>query len=193
MRVALLVTFYLFAVGGFTTVKAESLFESRMQDLLNFIDKFAGQSPAVKGTRNSEKVAIKAIKNRKKQRPFHAIVVRAARRYGIDPYLLHAMIKYESGFNAFAVSQKGAVGLCQLMPETAKELGVTDPFDPRQNIYGGARYYRWLLEKFGGNHYMALLAYNAGPGKVERKEVPASSHQYAREVLSYWRRLKQNG
>lgn len=92
----------------------------------------------------------------------------AARRYNLPEKLIASVIQAESNFQVDAVSPAGAQGLMQLMPATAKELGVDDPFDVRQNIDGGAGYLRQMLDRFGGNVKLALAAYNAGPGTVER-------------------------
>jgi len=91
----------------------------------------------------------------------------AAKQQSLDPKLLHAMIGQESAFRPCAVSAKGAEGLMQLMPETAAELGVADPFDPRQNLDGGARFLKQLLDKYKGDLPQALGAYNAGPKTVD--------------------------
>lgn len=91
----------------------------------------------------------------------------AAKQQSLDPKLLHAMIGQESAFRPCAVSAKGAEGLMQLMPETAAELGVADPFDPKQNLDGGARFLKQLLDKYKGDLPQALGAYNAGPKTVD--------------------------
>jgi hypothetical protein len=93
---------------------------------------------------------------------------RAARRYNLPPGLIRGVIRAESNFQVAAVSRAGAQGLMQLMPETARELGVSDPFDIEQNIDGGARYLRQMLDSFDGDVKTALAAYNAGPGTVEK-------------------------
>ncbi|WP_319407379.1 lytic transglycosylase domain-containing protein [uncultured Desulfosarcina sp.] len=95
-------------------------------------------------------------------------IKRAARKYDLPEKLIAGVIRAESNFQADAVSPAGAQGLMQLMPATAKELGVNDPFDVRQNIDGGAGYLRQMLDRFGGDLRLALAAYNAGPGTVEK-------------------------
>lgn len=92
----------------------------------------------------------------------------AAEKYGVDANLLKAIGKAESNFNASVVSSAGAIGVMQLMPGTAKSLGVSDPYDARQNIMGGAKYISQLLDKYDGNVKLALAAYNAGPGNVDK-------------------------
>ncbi|MFZ5428300.1 MAG: lytic transglycosylase domain-containing protein [Thermodesulfobacteriota bacterium] len=97
-----------------------------------------------------------------------AIIAREAARQGIDPELVAAMVEVESGFKVRAVSPKGAQGLMQIMPGTAKDLKLHDSFDAARNIEAGTRYLRQLLDRFGGNVKLALAAYNAGPGTVSR-------------------------
>lgn len=96
-----------------------------------------------------------------------ALVQEAAAQNGLDPCLILSIMRAESGFNRTAVSVKGAMGLMQLMPETATRFGVKNIFDPRENVLGGSRYLRWLLERFGGDVRLALAGYNAGEGSVE--------------------------
>ena len=99
---------------------------------------------------------------------YDVLIERHATRHRVRPELVRAVIQVESAFNPVARSNKGAVGLMQLMPRTAAEVGVEDPYDPAQNIAGGVLYLRALLDRFDGNEELALAAYNAGPGAVER-------------------------
>jgi soluble lytic murein transglycosylase-like protein len=117
----------------------------------------------------------------------------AADAYDLPPGLIRAIIQAESGFDVRAISQDGAKGLMQLMPDTARELGVADPFDIEQNIDGGARYLRKMLDRYDGNLKLALAAYNAGPGAVDRYggRVPpfAETRAYVQKVLKFNRQL----
>ncbi len=97
-----------------------------------------------------------------------ALADSVARREGVDPKLLAAVVEAESGWDPTSRSGKGAQGLAQLMPDTAREMGVTSPLDPEQNLMGGARYLRKMLERFNGDPRLAVAAYNAGPGNVEK-------------------------
>jgi soluble lytic murein transglycosylase-like protein len=99
---------------------------------------------------------------------FDAQINAAAASNGIDPALLKGLVSQESGFNPNARSGAGAVGLTQLMPGTASSLGVTNPLDPAQSLQGGAKYLREQLDRFGGDEKLALAAYNAGPGAVQK-------------------------
>lgn len=119
-----------------------------------------------------------------------AIVQQAGCAQGVDPDLLHAVIAVESGYSSHAVSPRGAQGLMQLMPATARSYGVTHPFDMAQNIHAGARHLRHLLDQFGQDPALALAAYNAGAGAVMRhqRRIPpyAETLAYVPRVLRHW-------
>ena len=111
----------------------------------------------------------------------------AGQRYSIPPNLLKAVAKVESGFRPDVTSTACAIGIMQLMPGTARGLGVTDAFDPEQNIMGGAKYLRQMLDRFDGDLRLALGAYNAGPGNVAKHGgVPSFSGDYVSKVLGYY-------
>ena len=117
------------------------------------------------------------------------LIERHARARGLDPRLVRAVVQAESGYNPFAVSVKGAQGLMQLMPETARDLAVARPFDPGENLRGGTEYLRRMIERFGGRIELALAAYNAGPTAVERHGgVPPyrETREYVDRVLALW-------
>lgn len=120
--------------------------------------------------------------------PFASEIQAAAQKHGVDPALLTALVRQESNFNPNARSPAGATGLTQLMPGTAASLGVTDATDPAQALDGGAKYLKQQLEKFGGDERLALAAYNAGPGAVQRfGGIPpyAETQNYVKKVLAY--------
>lgn len=115
------------------------------------------------------------------------ILNRAATTFKVDPSLISAVIKAESGGNPKATSPKGAMGLMQLMPGTARDLGVTNAYDPEQNVMGGTKYLKMLLDRYGGNRDMALAAYNWGPGNVEKshRSMPSETVNYVAKIKKY--------
>ena len=117
---------------------------------------------------------------------------RAASAHNVDPMLIKAIIKTESDFNQYAVSPKGAQGLMQLMPETASDLRVNDPFDAGQNIYGGTRYIRNLLDNYQGDVRLSLAAYNAGPSRVKNR-IPRfpETINYVSKVMRLYKQYRQ--
>jgi len=120
---------------------------------------------------------------------FETVIREAGQKYGVDPSLIRAVIQAESGGNPQAVSRAGARGLMQLMPATAAEMGVTNSFDPAQNIMGGARYLRKLLDRYRGDTKLALAAYNWGMGNLEKRpeSMPPETKNYIAKVESYCR------
>lgn len=122
-------------------------------------------------------------------RAYDRLIGEAAAAYKLEPALIRSVIRMESGFDPFAVSRVGAMGLMQLMPDVAKELGVNDPFDPRQNIMAGARLLRDLLDRHKGNLSLTLASYNAGPGAVARyrNKVPPfkETRNYVKRITAW--------
>lgn len=143
------------------------------------------KSYAIPGTtiRSTTPLVSNAIRER-----FEPFVVDHAARHGVRPDLVRAVIQVESGFNPRARSPKGAMGLMQLMPATARELGVRDPYDADENIGGGTAYLRQLLDRYDGNEELALAAYNAGAGAVDKygRAVPPyrETRDYVKKVGS---------
>lgn len=125
---------------------------------------------------------------------YDRIVAEIARTYGLDSALLHAVISVESGYSPTAVSRKGAAGLMQLMPKVAKHYGVTDSFDPVQNLHGGARHLQYLLKIFNNDISLALAAYNAGEGSVLKygNRIPPfrETVNYVPQVLSFYQKYQ---
>jgi len=124
---------------------------------------------------------------------FLSIIQEASDRYEVEPELIRAIIMAESSYNPRAVSKRGARGLMQLMPATAKALGVEDSFNPEHNIHGGVRYFKQLLDRFGGDTEIALAAYNAGSRKVRQYQgIPPfkTTRYYIKKVFSYYNHYK---
>jgi soluble lytic murein transglycosylase-like protein len=125
---------------------------------------------------------------------YHQHILAAARAHGLEPALIHAVISAESGYNHLARSPRGARGLMQLMPDTARRYGVTNPLDPEQNIRGGTAYLKDLLDLFGDDLQLALAAYNAGEGAVMTHgyRIPPyrETIQYVPKVMAYYKRYR---
>lgn len=138
-------------------------------------------------------VKIKPV-HKSKSDAFNLAVLKAADRYDVDAALIKAVIMAESGYNPTAVSRQGAKGLMQLMPRTARALGVKDAFNPVHNINGGVKYLRQLLNAFDENIRLALAAYNAGTSKVKRHRgippIKATRH-YVKKVIAYYQHYKK--
>ncbi|MDH3344369.1 MAG: lytic transglycosylase domain-containing protein [Desulfobacteraceae bacterium] len=129
----------------------------------------------------------------KKEQLFHPIIIQMSSRHQVDPALVKAIIMAESGYNPKAISIRGAKGLMQLMPSTAQALGVEDIFNPKQNISGGVRYFKQLINKFDGDIKLALAAYNAGSRNVRQYQgIPPfkSTQYYIEKVFKYYQLYK---
>jgi len=149
-----------------------------------------------KSSRTNRKIAINRpiarSKNDSSPQTINAFIHAAATEHGVDPLLIKAIIKAESNFDPSAISPKGAQGLMQLMPATARDLQVADPLDPQDNITGGTKYFRSLLDTYGWNLELSLAAYNAGPGKVKGR-IPniLETKTYVFKVLEDYQSFKK--
>ncbi|MDI6786588.1 MAG: lytic transglycosylase domain-containing protein [bacterium] len=168
----------------------------RIQDIKNkfYISSYSSQADDFKEIQadNFKEVLNKSIykNNGFQNTEFDNIIKEKAYKYQIDPKLVKAIIKVESNFNPKAVSPKGAMGLMQLINNTAKEMAVKDTFDPQENIEGGVKYLKYLLKEFNQNIPLTLAAYNAGPKRVkEAQEIPniKETQDYVRKVLNLYR------
>ena len=141
-------------------------------------------------SRARQSVRLRGLGSQVRLNRYRKTVQATADRHGLDAALVMAVIKTESDFDPYAVSPKGAMGLMQLMPETAYRMGVGDILDPRENIEGGARYLKFLLRRFEGNLDLSLAAYNAGENAVERYgTIPPyrETQDYVRRVQHYYK------
>jgi hypothetical protein len=135
-------------------------------------------------------IVVQSARRALEARPFAALIESVAHKHGVDPALVHAVVEAESNYQPAARSQVGARGLMQVMPSTARDLGVKSArllFDPEENLEAGVKYLKWLLERFDGDLTSALAAYNAGPGAVQKYDgVPPfrETENYVKKVLS---------
>lgn len=149
----------------------------------------AGELPAG-ASKNSQ--ATPKIVDHYDRAALEPIIEKAAGKYDVDPHLIRSVIRAESNFDSKATSVKGAMGLMQLMPQTAKDMGVENAYDAKENIMGGTRYLKMLLDRYKGDIELALAAYNWGMGNLERKpdSLPAETVTYISRVKSYYKSLK---
>lgn len=178
-----------------STMNIESLknVESRIAQIEERIARLSGEGPVAppgQGVFSSQLTASPDAPSRANENhPYADLVAEAAERYDLDPALVHAVMMSESGGRPGAVSSAGAQGLMQLMPATARSLGVDNPFDARQSIMGGARYLRGLIDRLGSPE-LAVAGYNAGPGAVEKYGgIPpyAETQSYVAAVMNRWK------
>src|SRR5207247_4986268 len=144
-------------------------------------------SPRYKKTRSPR--AFTQLQPKRLSPALHETITQTSLAYRMNPALVRAVIQAESAYDPDAVSPKGAMGLMQLMPEMAWSLNVVNPYDPKQNITGGVRHLRYLLDRFGGNLELALAAYHAGESRVSRESrIPriSETQQYVRKVIRFY-------
>jgi soluble lytic murein transglycosylase-like protein len=164
---------------------------SAASEVNSYLDGKAGKSPEGKASGTSSVPALNVAFARAgfTEQEIDAAIEAAAARHNVDPNLVRSVIKVESNFNPNAVSRKGAMGLMQLMPATARSLNVSNPFDPEQNVDAGVRHLRKLLDSYGGDVRLSLAAYNAGAGAVARSAgVPrfGETRNYVRRITELY-------
>lgn len=152
------------------------------------------EAPEAAGANILEKPGLGREGRKTSETGLESLIRRKAWTYGVDEDLVRAVVRMESGGNARAVSTAGAMGLMQLMPGTAEMLGVDDPFDPAQNVDGGVRYLKMMLDRYDGDETLALAAYHSGPGRVDRyggvPPYPKVTH-YVKTVKALLRRARE--
>ena len=186
------------------TLRRISAIENQFQEMMNFpselgqtdsdfqriLDSTYEKEYGQKSTINSNNASANSNINHK---DIDALIDKDSSQKNLDPDFVKAVVKQESGFNPNAKSHCGAMGLMQLMPATAQGLGVTNAFDAEQNIYGGTKYLKGLMDRFGNNKELALAAYNAGPNAVKKYNgIPPykETQNYVKNVMASYGRFK---
>ncbi len=157
-------------------------------DIYKYVDKNGVVHLTNMPTTRDYSIALKEKGDSERERRYEGTIKKLCSKYNVEIPLIKAVVKAESDFNPLAVSKKGAVGLMQLMPEKAEELKVSDPFDPYENLDGGIRHIRGLLDRFDGDITLVLAAYNAGENLVmRRRQIPPfkETRDYIKKVLRY--------
>jgi len=185
MLISAYIIFFIFVSFEYAAAQEYEL-TNKIDSLISFIQEIKRESQIPKVSLISYQ--IKQPINCKIQ----TMITHASNAFRVDPNLIMAIIHVESNFNQYAVSPKGAMGLMQLMPATANDMGIRNPFNTVENIFGGTLYYRYCFDIFG-NHYYSLIAYNAGPQRVIKGRIPKESKLYAHRILRIYQQLKKNG
>jgi soluble lytic murein transglycosylase-like protein len=185
LRVALIFALVIAAIGGSPTEAAAQLRTRIDGNGVEWItNPVSGKAAAVQPLATTGDVA--AVKSAQSTRPsaYDELIREHAAHYDVNPGLVRAVVQVESNFNPSARSPKGAMGLMQLMPATAQQFGVANPFDPSENIRGGTAYLRQLLDRYANDKRLALAAYNAGPGAVDKYGETVPPYRETREYVA---------
>lgn len=197
--VAKLLQLYIMQGTASTSIEGQMLFQTVLENILKSSLNQEGVKTNEDMNKNTSNGDYEGeIEGLQKGISIEAAIKEASRKFGVEEALIKAVIKQESGFNPNAISRAGAIGLMQLMPKTAESLGV-NPFDPVENIEGGVKYLKGLINRFNGNKYLALAAYNGGIGRMQKRGVdtveeinkmPVETVNYVKKVMKYYEKYK---
>lgn len=197
--VAKLLQLYIMQGTASTSIEGQMLFQTVLENILKSSLNQEGAKTNEDMNKNTSNEDFEGeIEGLQKGISIEAAIKEASRKFGVEEALIKAVIKQESGFNPNAISRAGAIGLMQLMPKTAESLGV-NPFDPVENIEGGVKYLKGLINRFNGNKYLALAAYNGGIGRMQKRGVdtveeinkmPDETVNYVKKVMKYYEKYK---